>query len=147
MSDTVITVGDRHIREVHREIQAAAEAGGHIVVKDTRSKHNLGVALPANSSIHFEGSVGYYCGGLNNGATITVERNAGWGVGEAMATTLFGLSVGILTLVFYSLSKSRATRTLAEAEQAVHMIADHIKREDKPGAVSALHAGRPPLRD
>lgn len=69
------------------------------------------------------------------------------GVGEAMATTLFGLSVGILTLVFYSLSKSRATRTLAEAEQAVHMIADHIKRDDKPGAVSALHAGRPPLRD
>jgi len=37
MSDTVITVGDRHIREVHREIQAAAEAGSHIVVKDTRS--------------------------------------------------------------------------------------------------------------
>lgn len=69
------------------------------------------------------------------------------GVGEAMATTLFGLSVGILTLVFYSLTKSRATRTLAEAEQAVHMIADHIKREEKPSAVSAMHVGRPPLRD
>lgn len=52
------------------------------------------------------------------------------GVGEAMATTLFGLSVGIVTLVFYSLTKARATRTLAEAEQAVHMIADHIKREE-----------------
>lgn len=51
------------------------------------------------------------------------------GVGEAMATTLFGLSVGILTLVFYSLTKARATRTLAEAEQAVHMIADHLKRD------------------
>ena len=51
------------------------------------------------------------------------------GVGEAMSTTLFGLSVGILTLVFYSLTKARATRTLAEAEQAVHMIADHIKRD------------------
>lgn len=51
------------------------------------------------------------------------------GVGEAMATTLFGLSVGIIMLVFYSLTKSRATRTLAEAEQAVHMIADHIKRD------------------
>ena len=85
MSDQVITVGDRHIREVHREIQAAAEKGGNIVIKDTRSRHNLGVALPAGASLHFEGSVGYYCGGLNNGATITVERNAGWGVGEAMA--------------------------------------------------------------
>ena len=67
------------------------------------------------------------------------------GVGEAMATTLFGLSVGILTLVFYSLTKARATRTLAEAEQAVHMIADHIKQDDRPDAARALHAGRPPL--
>lgn len=67
------------------------------------------------------------------------------GVGEAMSTTLFGLSVGILTLVFYSLTKARATRTLAEAEQAVHMIADHIKREDRTSAVSAMNAGRPPL--
>lgn len=69
------------------------------------------------------------------------------GVGEAMSTTLFGLSVGILMLVFYSLTKSRATRTLADAEQAVHMIADHIKRDEKPSAVSAMHVGRPPLRD
>lgn len=52
------------------------------------------------------------------------------GVGEAMSTTLFGLAVGIFTLVLYSLVKSRATRTLADAEQAVHMIADHLKRED-----------------
>lgn len=69
------------------------------------------------------------------------------GVGEAMATTLFGLSVGIITLVFYSLTKSRATRTLADAEQAVHMIADHIKRDDGKGrSLAQLDAGRPPLR-
>jgi len=67
------------------------------------------------------------------------------GVAEAMGTTLFGLSVGILTLVFYSMTKARATRALAEAEQAVHMIADHIKREEKPAGVSAMHAGRRPL--
>lgn len=58
------------------------------------------------------------------------------GVGEAMSTTLFGLAVGIFTLVLYSLVKSRATRTLADAEQAVHMIADHLKR-DEAAAVSA----------
>lgn len=60
------------------------------------------------------------------------------GVGEAMATTLFGLSVGIITLVFYSLTKSRATRTLAEAERAVHMIADHIKRDGSSEAPTGL---------
>jgi len=51
------------------------------------------------------------------------------GVGEAMGTTMFGLIVAITALVFYSLVKSRTTRVLAEAEQAVHSIADHIKRQ------------------
>ncbi|MCC6682112.1 MAG: MotA/TolQ/ExbB proton channel family protein [Phycisphaeraceae bacterium] len=50
------------------------------------------------------------------------------GVGQAMSTTMFGLIVAIGSLVFYSLIKSRATRVLAEAEQAVHSIADHLKR-------------------
>ncbi len=86
MSEALITVADRPIREVHGEIQEAAKAGKRIVLRDNRSRHNLGVGLPAGASLHFEGSVGYYCGGLNNGAVITIERNAGWGVGEAMAS-------------------------------------------------------------
>lgn len=61
--------------------------------------------------------------------SITAQLLAG-GVGKAMATTMFGLSVGILSVVLYSIVKSRATRSLADAEQAVHMIADHIKRDD-----------------
>lgn len=66
-----------------------------------------------------------------------LEREAGsvdagvlsQGVAEAMSTTMFGLMVGILALVFYSVVKARATRTLAEAEAAVHSITDHMKRE------------------
>lgn len=73
---------------------------------------------------------------------ITLSR----GVGEAMSTTLFGLSVGIITLVMYSFVKSRATRTLAEAEAAVHRIADHIKRDDKPDPRAAMEVGRAPLK-
>jgi biopolymer transport protein ExbB len=53
------------------------------------------------------------------------------GVGQAMATTMFGLMVGITTLVFYSIIKSRATKTLAEAEAAVHSIADRIRSADE----------------
>ena len=68
-----------------------------------------------------------------------LEREAGnvdagvlsQGVAEAMSTTMFGLTVGILALVFYSVVKSRATRTLAEAEAAVHSITDHLKRESQ----------------
>ncbi|MEM9419813.1 MAG: MotA/TolQ/ExbB proton channel family protein [Planctomycetota bacterium] len=56
------------------------------------------------------------------------------GVGQAMATTMFGLMVGISALVFYSIIKSRATKTMAEAEAAVHTIADRIRNveEDEP---------------
>lgn len=56
-------------------------------------------------------------------------------IGGAMATTLFGLIVGISSLVFYSMVKGRATHTLAEVEQVVHSISDHVKR-DTPGATA-----------
>lgn len=56
------------------------------------------------------------------------------GVGQAMATTMFGLMVGISTLVFYSIIKSRATKTLAEAEAAVHSIADRIRNAEDDDA-------------
>ncbi len=84
MSEIVIEVGDRPIREVHQEIQTAADAGAKIRVTLPYSRHNLGVALPKDADITFDGSVGYYCGGLNMGSKIHVKGNAGWAVGEAM---------------------------------------------------------------
>lgn len=69
---------------------------------------------------------------LLQGQTASVNAMAlSRGVGEAMSTTMFGLAVGIIALVFYSIVKSRVTRTLAEAEAAVHMIVDHVKRNDE----------------
>ncbi len=83
--EIVIEVGERHIREINRDMQKACAAGKKIRVVDTLSRHNLGIGLPPGADLHFEGSVGYYCGGLNTGSTITIERNAGWAVGEGMA--------------------------------------------------------------
>ncbi|MCY3983762.1 MAG: hypothetical protein OXD29_10025 [Roseovarius sp.] len=84
MSETVIDVGQRPIREIHEEIQDAAKSSGRIRVVNTLSRHNLGVGLPPGIDIAFEGSVGYYCGGLNTGANVVIERNAGWACGEGM---------------------------------------------------------------
>lgn len=84
MSDIIIDAGDRHIREVHRDIQQACKSGDAIRVVNTRSRHNLGVGLPDGADVTFEGSVGYYCGGLSRGARVHVERNAGWALGEGM---------------------------------------------------------------
>ncbi len=86
MSDRVeIVVGDRPTKEINAEIRSVTANGDKILVSDTRSRHNLGIGLPPGGDLRFEGSVGYYCGGLNTGSTIHVTRNAGWGVGEAMA--------------------------------------------------------------
>jgi len=85
MSDMVITAGDLPIRDLNRQIRAALADGHAVTVRDTRSRHNLGIGLPVGARVSFEGSVGYYCGGLNDGAHIGIERNAGWGVGEAMS--------------------------------------------------------------
>ncbi len=81
-----ITAGDRPVREINQDIRGQVQAGKPIVVSNTMSRHNLGVGLPAGADILFKGSVGYYCGGLNDGARIHVTRDCGWGVGEAMAT-------------------------------------------------------------
>ena len=82
---TVIEAGKRHIRDINRDIQAALAAGEEVTVRDTLSRHNLGVGLPEAGRIKFEGSVGYYCGGLNTGCEVEIERNAGWAVGEGMS--------------------------------------------------------------
>ncbi len=80
-----IEAGKRHIREVNQDIQAALVKGEAVTVTETLSRHNLGVGLPEKGEITFEGSVGYYCGGLNTGTKVNIQRNAGWAVGEGMS--------------------------------------------------------------
>ena len=95
MSTHIVDVGERHIKEVNEDIQAACARGDDVRVINTLSRHNLGVGLPDGANLHFEGSVGYYCGGLNVGATINIERNAGWALGE-------GMSKGMITCGGYA---------------------------------------------
>ena len=85
MSETVIDVGQRPVREIHEALKVACAKGDPIRMVNTLSRHNLGVGLPPGIDISFEGSVGYYCGGLNTGAKIDIERNAGWALGEGMS--------------------------------------------------------------
>ena len=95
MSETVIEVGNRSIREINEDMMEACKESRPIRVINSRSRHNLGIGLPSNGKLYFEGSVGYYCGGLNTGSEIEIERNAGWGLGE-------GMSRGKITVGGYS---------------------------------------------
>jgi glutamate synthase domain-containing protein 3 len=71
-------------RDINRAIREALAAGNAVAVTHTEARHNLGVALLSSGYVTFEGSVGYYCGGMNDGATIEIRGSAGWGVAEGM---------------------------------------------------------------
>lgn len=53
-------------------------------------------------------------------------------IGGAMTATFLGIAVAIVAVVFHSIVKSRTVATLADVEQAVHSIADHITRQPLP---------------
>jgi glutamate synthase domain-containing protein 3 len=75
------------IPRLNAELRRLADEGAtEIVVSNPRSRHNLAVGQTAPVRILFDGSCGYYCGGLNSGAHIEVARSVGWAVGEAMAS-------------------------------------------------------------
>jgi glutamate synthase domain-containing protein 3 len=71
--------------EFNRRLLALTESHSEIVVHHPRARHNLGVGLSRPAHVVFLGSVGYYCGGFNNGSFLEIYGNAGWGLGEAMA--------------------------------------------------------------
>jgi methylamine---glutamate N-methyltransferase subunit B len=72
-------------REINLLIRARLQDGvPEICVRNPNARHNLGVALLQPGRVRFMGSVGYYCGGLIDGAEIRVEGSAGWGLAESM---------------------------------------------------------------
>ena len=80
-----LTCNGKSTREINREIRAFFTAGeGDVQVLDPGARHNLGVALldPVHLTLH--GSVGYYCAGMIDGATVEVKGSAGWGLAESM---------------------------------------------------------------
>jgi glutamate synthase domain-containing protein 3 len=75
----------RSTREINAEIRRLAAAGeAEIAVRNPGARHNLGVAVLQPARIRFEGSVGYYCAGMIDGATVEIDGSAGWGLAESM---------------------------------------------------------------
>ena len=53
-------------------------------VLNPRGAHAVAVGITAPVAVTIEGHVGYYCAGMNSGASITINGNAGTGVAENM---------------------------------------------------------------
>ena len=75
----------KSVREINREIRQQIAAGEtDIRILNPEARHNLGVAIVEPVTVHFAGSVGYYCGGMGDGPTLRVQGSAGWGVAESI---------------------------------------------------------------
>ena len=72
-------------RAINSELRRAIAAGERdLRVVAPEARHNLGVALLGPVRVVFEGSVGYYCAGMIDGAHVEVRGSAGWGTAESM---------------------------------------------------------------
>ena len=77
------------VREINAEIRRWIGDGcNEITVRNPGASHNLAVAVLKPVRLRIAGSAGYYCGGLNDGASIEIEGSAGWGLAESMMSGL-----------------------------------------------------------
>ena len=80
----IVDLDKTEVRELNaslHDIDASAKAPQYKVI-NSKGKHNLAVGLDAEVDVIIDGHVGYYCGGMNKHADITVTGNAGPGLGE-----------------------------------------------------------------
>ena len=81
-----IDAGTLSTRELNALIRSRLQGGAaEISIENPNARHNLAVALLQPGRVRFMGSVGYYCGGLMDGAEIHVQGSAGWGLAESMS--------------------------------------------------------------
>jgi glutamate synthase domain-containing protein 3 len=72
-------------RQINEAIRHLVDIGEReILVRDPAARHNLVVAVLRDVKIVLDGPVGYYCGGMGDGARIEIRGSAGWGVAECM---------------------------------------------------------------
>ena len=72
------------VREANERIRECGEAGEDVTVVNPDARHHIGVGLTDAINVHVQGSAGYFCAGLTDGATFEVDNNVGWGLGDNM---------------------------------------------------------------
>jgi methylamine---glutamate N-methyltransferase subunit B len=73
------------IREINQTIRALAAAEETaILLEHPAARHNLAVAVLQPMRVVIDGSAGYYCAGMIDGAQVEVRGSAGWGLAECM---------------------------------------------------------------
>ncbi len=74
------------LRDVNAKLQALPPTTNETgwMILNPRGAHALAVGITAPVNVTIDGPVGYYCAGMNDGATIQINGNTGTGVAENM---------------------------------------------------------------
>lgn len=74
------------LRELNQFLHQEAKNGkvGKVTVLNPDGAHNIAVGLDCPVEVEVQGHAGYYAGGMNKAATVTISGSAGTGVGENM---------------------------------------------------------------
>lgn len=85
-SAQTIDLAKTSLRDLNEQLQAQSAGANQLnwAITDPRGKHAVAVGLDAPLTVNINGSVGYYCAGMNKQATVVVHGSAGPGVAENM---------------------------------------------------------------
>ncbi|MFC6486996.1 protein GlxC [Nitratireductor sp. GCM10026969] len=73
----------RELNQALHEIEADSD-GSNWEILNPAGSHAVAVGVERPVTVDVRGSVGYYCGGMNQNATLTIHGSAGPGLGENM---------------------------------------------------------------
>lgn len=81
-----IDLADTSLRDLNEQLQSQSDGANQTYweISDPRGMHAVAVGLDAPITVSINGSVGYYCAGMNKHATVIVHGSAGPGVAENM---------------------------------------------------------------
>ena len=77
-------LSDNGVRDLNAALHDDSCSGGELTVDNPGGKHNVAAGAMHSCNVEVNGHVGYYCGGMNKNAEITVNGNAGPGLAENM---------------------------------------------------------------
>jgi methylamine---glutamate N-methyltransferase subunit B len=82
----VFDLAKAELRQLNVSLQALTKMTNETVwtLLNPRGAHAIAVGITAPVTVTIDGHAGYYCGGMNDGARITITGNAGTGVAENM---------------------------------------------------------------
>ena len=80
--NSVLDLAATSLRDVNQLLHDTRD--GDFLIRNPRGAHALACGLDGDLNVTIDGHVGYYCGGMNKQAHITVNGNAGTGLAENM---------------------------------------------------------------